>query len=74
MKKEWIKPEMKNLEVEGTNTTCEVKEVEVETLDLEQARKTYHCQTHNLYFNSLEALNTHMEEYNNITHCIKPMS
>ena len=37
MKKEWIKPEMKNLEVEGTNTTCEVEEVE--TLDLEQARK-----------------------------------
>ena len=48
MKKEWIKPEMKNLEVEGTNTTCEVKEVEVETLDLEQARKTYYCKTHNL--------------------------
>ena len=72
MKKEWIKPEMKNLEVEGTNTTCEVEEVE--TLDLEQARKTYYCKTHNLYFNSLEALDTHMEEYNNITHCIKPMS
>ena len=72
MKKEWIKPEMKNLEVEGTNTTCEVEEVE--TLDLEQARKTYYCHTHNLYFNSLEALNTHMEEYNNIIHCIKPMS
>ena len=72
MKKEWIKPEMKNLEVEGTNTTCEVEEVE--TLDLGQARKTYYCKTHNLYFNSLEALNTHMEEYNNIIHCIKPMS
>ena len=74
MKKQWTNPEMKNLEVEGTNTTCEVKEVEVETLDLEQARKTYYCKTHNLYFNSLEALNTHMEEYNNIIHCIKPMS
>ncbi len=72
MKKEWIKPEMKNLEVEGTNTTCEVKEVEVETLDLEQARKTYHCQTHNLYFNSLEELNIHIKEFKK--HCIEQMS
>ena len=65
MKKEWIKPEMKNLEVEGTNTTCEVKEVE--TLDLEQARKTYYCETHDLYFNSPEALIRHIEEYNKHT-------
>ena len=70
MKKEWIKPEMKNLEVEGTNTTCEVEEVE--TLDLEQARKTYYFQTHDLYFNSLEALNRHIDEYN--MHTIERMS
>lgn len=70
MKKEWIKPEMKNLEVEGTNTTCEVEEVE--TLDLEQARKTYYCHTHNSYFNSLEELNIHIKEFKK--HCIEQMS
>lgn len=70
MKKEWIKPEMKNLEVEGTNTTCEVEEVE--TLDLEQARKRYYCHTHNLHFNSLEELTIHIKEFNK--HCIEQMS
>ena len=70
MKKEWIKPEMKNLEVEGTNTTCEVEEVE--TLDLEQARKRYHCKTHNLIFNSAEELITHFEDLER--HCIEQMS
>lgn len=70
MKKEWIKPEMKNLEVEGTNTTCEVEEVE--TLDLEQARKTYYCHTHNLHFNSPEKLIIHIYEYN--SHFIEQMS
>lgn len=70
MKKEWIKPEMKNLEVEGTNTTCEVEEVE--TLDLEQARKRYYCHTHNLPFNSLEELNIHIDKYN--IHLIEKMS
>lgn len=70
MKKEWIKPEMKNLEVEGTNTTCEVEEVE--TLDLEQARKRYYCYTHNLPFNSLEELNIHIDKYN--IHLIEKMS
>lgn len=70
MKKEWIKPEMKNLEVEGTNTTCEVEEVE--TLDLGQARKTYYCHTHNSYFNSLEELNIHIKEFKK--HCIEQMS
>ena len=70
MKKEWIKPEMKNLEVEGTNTTCEVEEVE--TLDLGQAIKTYYCHTHNSYFNSLEELNIHIKEFKK--HCIEQMS
>lgn len=70
MKKEWIKPEMKNLEVEGTNTTCEVEEVE--TLNLEQARKRYRCNTHNLFFNSLEELNTHFADFKK--HCIEQMS
>ena len=70
MKKEWIKPEMKNLEVEGTNTTCEVEEVE--TLDLEQARKRYYCKTHNLIFNSAEELITHFEDLER--HCIQQMS
>ena len=70
MKKEWIKPEMKNLEVEGTNTTCEVEEVE--TLDLEQARKRYYFYTHNLPFNSLEELNIHIDKYN--IHLIEKMS
>lgn len=71
MKKEWIKPEMKNLEVEGTNTTCEVEEVE--TLDLEQARKTYYCNTHNSRFNSLEDLINHLVQFDE-SHCIKRMS
>ena len=70
MKKQWTNPEMKNLEVEGTNTTCEVEEVE--TLDLEQARKTYYCHTHNSYFNSLEELNIHIKEFKK--HCIEQMS
>ena len=70
MKKQWTNPEMKNLEVEGTNTTCEVEEVE--TLDLEQARKRYHCKTHNLIFNSAEELITHFEDLER--HCIQQMS